>query len=89
MNHTKMIFKSQNKEKGQAKKWTNGYYHVQKNEDIEHKYVRMYCSTTQFPEFTFCGPHNKPYGVHRLSKHYNIRFDTKIVHGTCSTRCIP
>ena len=62
---------------------------MQKYEDIENKYVRMYCSTTHFPELQFFGPHNKPYGVHGLSKNYNIRFDTKLVHGTYSTSCIP
>ena len=32
------------------RKWTNRQYHVQDNADVEHKYVKMYCNTNQFPE---------------------------------------
>ena len=33
------------------RKWTERQYHVQYNSDVEHKYVRMYSNTNQFPEF--------------------------------------
>ena len=30
-------------------KWTDRQYHVQDNSDVEHKYVKNYCNTNQFP----------------------------------------
>ena len=64
---------------------------MQKNEDVDHQYVNMYCNTNQFPKLTFCGPHNKPPGIHILIKHYLMRFDQKLGHGTyaiCCTTCV-
>ena len=49
----------------------------------------MYCATTQYYEFQFCGPHNKPHGVRRLINHYHMSFNPKLVHGTCSKCIIP
>ena len=31
------------------RKWTERVYHVQDNSDVEHKDVKMYCNTNQFP----------------------------------------
>ena len=64
-------------------KWTFREYHVQDNSDVSHKDVKMYCGTNQFPELPFCGPHTKPHGARGLSKHYHLRFDTKLGHGIC------
>ena len=66
------------------RKWTDIHYHVQYNSDAAHQYVRMYCNTSQFPVLPFCGPHSKPHGARGFSKHYHLRFDTKIVNGVCS-----
>ena len=30
-------------------KWTDRWYHVQDNADVEHQDVKMYCNTSQFP----------------------------------------
>ena len=70
--------------KRQEKKLTSREYHIQKNEDTEQQYVKMYCNTKQFTELTFCGLHNKPHIARRLSKHYHVRFDPKLEHGTCA-----
>ena len=49
----------------------------------------MYCDTNQFPTLPFFGPHTKTHGARGLSKHYCLRFDTKIFHGICEIRRIP
>ena len=69
--------------------WTDRQYHVQDNADVEHKDVKMYCNTNQFPELSFCGPFSKPRGARGLSKHYHLRFDPKIGMGICAIRRIP
>ena len=70
-------------------KWTGRKYHVQDNADVEHKDVKMYCNTNQFPTLPFCGPHSKPPGARGLSKHYHLRFDTKLGMVVCEIRRIP
>ena len=60
------------------RKWTERKYHIQYNASVELKYVKMYCNTNQLQELLFSGPHSKPHGAKGLSKHYNLRFDTKI-----------
>ena len=69
-------------------KWTDRQYHVQDNADVAHQDVKMYCNINQFPELPFCGPHSKPHGARVLSKHYHVRFDTKLVNGVCAIRRI-
>ena len=59
-------------------KWTERHYHVQDNAAIVHQYVKMYCNTNQFPEFTFCGSYAEPRGARGFSKHYHRCFDTKL-----------
>ena len=49
----------------------------------------MYCKTNQFPELSFYGTHSKPHGARGLSKHYNLRFDTKIGMGVREILRIP
>ena len=44
----------------------------------------MYCTTNQFTELQFCGPHNKPNVSPRLGESYHTNFDPKIGHGTRS-----
>ena len=55
-------------------KWTYRQYNFQDNAGVEHKYVKMYCNTNQFPELSFYGPHSKPHGARGLSKHYHLCF---------------
>ena len=43
----------------------------------------MYCDTNQFTTLLFCGPHQKPHGARGFSKHYHLRFDTKLGHDIC------
>ena len=71
------------------RKWTEREYHVQDNADVEHKDVKMYCNTNQFPTLVFCGPHSKPHGARGLLKHYHLRFDPKLGMGKCAIRRIP
>ena len=49
----------------------------------------MYCNTNQFPELPFCGTYSKLHGSRGLSKHYHLRFDTKLVNGVCAILRIP
>ena len=49
----------------------------------------MNCDTNQFPALTFCGSNPKPHGERGLSKHYYLRFYTKLGHRICAIRCIP
>ena len=65
----------ENTKKIMERKWTDGQYHVQDNNTVAHKYVRMYCNTNQLPELPFYGPYSKPHGARGLSKHYHLRFD--------------
>ena len=71
------------------RKQTDIQYHVQDNYDVAHEDVRMYCNKNQFPELPFCGPHSKPCGKRKLSKHYHFRFDPRLVNGVCEIRRIP
>ena len=43
----------------------------------------MFCNTIFFPSLTFCGLHTKKHGVKGSSKHYHMRFNTKIGHVIC------
>ena len=65
------------------RKWTDIKYHVQDNSDIAHKDVKFYCNTKQFQAFPLCGPHYKPHGARGVSKHYHLRFYTKLGNGVC------
>ena len=62
---------------------------MQHDEDVEHQYSKMSCTTNQFPELIFLIPHNKPYGVIGLIKHYHMHFYPQLGHGTCEIRQIP
>ena len=64
-------------------------YHVQDNDDVAHKYVRIYCDTNQFPALPFCGSHPKPHGETCLSKNYHLQFYPKLGHGICAIHRIP
>ena len=66
------------------RKLTEREYHVQDNADVAHKYVKMYCDTSQLPALPFCGQHPNPRGARGLSKHYHLRFDPKLGHGICA-----
>ena len=69
-------------------KWTDRKYYVQYNDDVVHKYLRIYCNTNQFPALTFCGPHYKPHGTRGMNNHYHLRFDPKLGNGVCTILCI-
>ena len=71
------------------RKWTNREYHVQDNDDVAHKYVKIYFDTKQFPTLPFFGSHPKPHGARRLSKHCHLRFDPKLGHVICDIHRIP
>ena len=71
------------------RKWTEIKYHVQDNDAVELKDVKIYCNTNQFPALPFCGPHSKPHGARGLIKHYHLCFYPKLGMGVCAIRCIP
>ena len=68
---------------------TDRQYHVQDNADFAHQYLKMFCNTNQFPVLPFCGPYSKPHGARGLSKHYHLRFDSKLGNGVCVVFRIP
>ena len=70
-------------------KWAEIQYHVQDNADVVHQYLRMYFNTNKFPALPFCGPHYKLNGTRELSKHYHLRFDTKLGNDVCEILRIP
>ena len=69
-------------------KWTDREYHVQDNAKVEHKDVKIYCNTIQFPSLSFCGPHSKPHGARGLNKNFHLRFYPKLGMGVCVILCI-
>ena len=72
-----------------GRKWIDRQYHVQYNTNVAHKNVIMYCSTKQFSELPFCGPHYKPHGSRGMNKHYHLYFDPKLGNGVCVICLIP
>ena len=70
-------------------KWTERKYHVQNNDNVELKDVKMYCNTNKFPELSFSGLHSKPRGARGLIKHHHFRFDPKLGMGICAILRIP
>ena len=71
------------------RKWTDREYHVQDNDDVAYKFVKIYCDINQFPTLPFCGPHSKPHGARGSIKHYHLRFDPQLGHGICAICRIP
>ena len=59
------------------------------NHDVAQKYVKMYCDTNKLPKSPFFGSHPKHHGSRGLSKHYHLRFDTKLGHGIFAILRIP
>ena len=49
-------------------KRTDIQYHVQDNDAVAHKYVRIYCNKNQFPALHICGPNYKPSFARGLNK---------------------
>ena len=84
-----LIDQGKYKKRSIKRKWIEREYHVQDNADIAHKDVKMYCDTNQFPTLPFCGSHPKPHGARGVSKHYYLRFDTKLGNGICEIHRIP
>ena len=83
------LMKGNFKKQFMERKWTDRQYHVQDNAYVELKDVKIYCNTNQFPELSFSVPSSKPHGARGLSKHYRLRFDTKLGMGICAIRRIP
>ena len=71
------------------RKWTERKYHIQDNATVELIDVKIYCNTNQSPELLFSGPDSKPHVLRGLSKHYHLRFDTKLGMGVCKNCHIP
>ena len=71
------------------RKFTYKQYHVQYNADVEHKYVKIYCNTNQFPSLPFCDPPSKLHGARGLSNHYHLHFDPKLAMGECEICRVP
>ena len=71
------------------RKWNSSEYYLQEIKDVSHILVKMSCATTQFPKFSFCGPHAKPHGVRGINKNYNLRLDPKLDHVKCAIQQIP
>ena len=65
-------------------KWIDIHYHVQGNDVVSQKDVKIYFNTNKFPALLFCGPHSKPHGARGLSKHYHLRFDPKLGSDVCA-----
>ena len=84
-----MLDYGKHKKSSGKKNCKNREYHVQKNEYVEHQYIKFYCTTNQFPLLPFCGPHNKAHVVRGLSKHYHMCFDTKLGYDTCAIHFNP
>ena len=59
-----------------------------KNEYVDHKYVKMYCTTNQLNQLEFCGPLKKPHIALRLGNNYHMYFDHKLGHGKYAIRYI-
>ena len=79
------------KEKFSERKWTDREYHVQDNDNVAQKDVKIYCNTNKFPELPFCGTHAKPHGTRGLINSYHFGFDPKLGSGVCKiirTMCI-
>ena len=87
----KHVFFDQGKYRKRAskRKWTDREYHIQDNDDVAHKYVKIYCNTNQFPELPPCGTHPKPRGARGFIEHYNLSFDPKRGHGIYAICRIP
>ena len=66
--------------------WIDRQYHIQNNDAVSHKDVKMYCNTNQLPELTFCGQHSKSLGERVLIMHYHLRFYSKLGNGVCEIR---
>ena len=62
-------------------KHKKGEYHIQDRKYVQHKFVKMSCSSMQFHELLFCGPHAKPHGVRGLSKDDHLLLDPKLGNG--------
>ena len=71
------------------RKWTYIEYHVQDNDDVAQKDVKMYCDTNQLPALPFCGSQPNSHGARGLGKNYHLRFDPNLGHGICAIFRIP
>ena len=70
-------------------KWTDRQYYVQDNADVAQQDVIIYCNTNKFPALSLCDTHSKPRGARGLSKHYHLRFYTKLGNVIYDIRRIP
>ena len=84
-----VIVQGKDRKRASKRKWTDREYHVQDNDDVAHKDVKMYFDTHQFPALPFRCSHPKPHGAKGLGKNYHIRFDINLGHGICAISHIP
>ena len=54
----------------------------------DKKCIKIFCDTTMFPLWLFCGPNTKLHGVRVLMKHYHMILDTKLGQVTYETYII-
>ena len=52
-----MIDKGKYRKLASKHKWKEQEYHIQENDDVMQKGVKIFCDTTQLPSLLFCGPH--------------------------------
>ena len=57
------INEEKNKKQSSKLKFTERDYHVQDNDDVAHKYFKIFCDTTQFPPFAIFWPTQKNHMV--------------------------
>ena len=71
------------RKRASKRKWMDCEYHVQDRRYVQHKSVKLSCSSTQFQALLFCGPHAKTHWSRGWIKHYHLRLDPKLGHGKC------
>ena len=59
------------------------------SKDVQHKFVKMSCASTQLKSLLFYGPHSKLHVVRGFIKNYHLRLDHTLGNGKCSIRWIP
>ena len=59
-------------------KWAEREYNIQEDNDLTPEGVKIFCDTTQFPLFPFCGSDTIPHAVRGLIRHHDIRLYSKL-----------
>ena len=64
-----LIGHGKDRKRASKRKWMECEYHVQDKKYVQNKPVKTLCASIKCHGISFCGPHAKPHGVRRLSKH--------------------